>query len=333
VLVLEKGQYPSGASVKNAGFACFGSPSELLADIEKEGRDAALARVQMRWQGLQELRQELGDEAIGLEPTGGHEIYAPDDPLYTRVAGKFDELNMLLEPIVGTKPFRHADEMIQTFGLSGVDHMIRTELEASIDSGKLMRSLLQKVISEGVIFRPGFSVEAIDETSEGVSIRSENGEKIMADRVVLAINGYTRKLFPELDVIPARGQVLLTSNIPGLQLKGTFHFKEGFYYFRDLDGAVLLGGGRELDIAGETTMDDGSSPLIQQALERMLKEVILPGREFTIEKRWSGVMAFGALSKTPLVERLSDRMVIAARLGGMGVAIGIKVAHKAAGLL
>ena len=33
VVVLEKGAFPSGASVRNAGFACFGSPSELLADI------------------------------------------------------------------------------------------------------------------------------------------------------------------------------------------------------------------------------------------------------------------------------------------------------------
>jgi gamma-glutamylputrescine oxidase len=35
VLILEKGFLPSGASTKNAGFACFGSPSELLDDLSK----------------------------------------------------------------------------------------------------------------------------------------------------------------------------------------------------------------------------------------------------------------------------------------------------------
>ena len=34
VLILERGVLPSGASTKNAGFACFGSPSELLNDIK-----------------------------------------------------------------------------------------------------------------------------------------------------------------------------------------------------------------------------------------------------------------------------------------------------------
>lgn len=33
VLVLERGALPEGASTRNAGFACFGSPSELLADL------------------------------------------------------------------------------------------------------------------------------------------------------------------------------------------------------------------------------------------------------------------------------------------------------------
>jgi glycine/D-amino acid oxidase-like deaminating enzyme len=35
VLILERGMLPSGASTKNAGFACFGSPSELLDDLAK----------------------------------------------------------------------------------------------------------------------------------------------------------------------------------------------------------------------------------------------------------------------------------------------------------
>ncbi len=75
VLVLERGPFPSGASVKNAGYACFGSPSELLADLDREGEMAMLARVHERYQGLLELRAVLGDATIGFEPTGGHELY------------------------------------------------------------------------------------------------------------------------------------------------------------------------------------------------------------------------------------------------------------------
>ncbi len=34
ILVLEKGILPQGASTKNAGFACFGSLSEILDDLK-----------------------------------------------------------------------------------------------------------------------------------------------------------------------------------------------------------------------------------------------------------------------------------------------------------
>ncbi|MBK9701346.1 MAG: FAD-dependent oxidoreductase [Flavobacteriales bacterium] len=68
VLVVERGPHPAGASVRNAGFACFGSPSELLADLAAEGEQAALARVAERWQGLLELRRELGMPSSGSRP-------------------------------------------------------------------------------------------------------------------------------------------------------------------------------------------------------------------------------------------------------------------------
>jgi len=34
IVVLERGLFPDGASNRNAGFACFGSPSELLEDLQ-----------------------------------------------------------------------------------------------------------------------------------------------------------------------------------------------------------------------------------------------------------------------------------------------------------
>ncbi|NND33127.1 MAG: FAD-binding oxidoreductase, partial [Saprospiraceae bacterium] len=36
VLVIDRGSIPTGASTRNAGFACFGSPSELLADQKSQ---------------------------------------------------------------------------------------------------------------------------------------------------------------------------------------------------------------------------------------------------------------------------------------------------------
>jgi gamma-glutamylputrescine oxidase len=68
-------------------------------------------------------------------------------------------------------------------------------------------------------------------------------------------------------------------------------------------------------------------------LEDFLHRTIVPGHTCTIEQRWSGVMGFRTTGKSPLVERSGARTVVAAGLSGMGVAIGIRVAGKAVGLL
>ncbi|MBL7981428.1 MAG: FAD-binding oxidoreductase [Flavobacteriales bacterium] len=332
VLVLERGPFPSGASVKNAGFACFGSPSELLADMDNEGADAMLARVEERWLGLLELRNELGDDAIGFEPTGGHEVYRAHDPLYTRVAERFDALNDLIRPLFGKTVFHWDDQALDRTGMAGLEHLARTDLEGPLDSGALMNTLLRKAIAEGVLFRPCAEVVGFEEGSNAVLIRLADSAEIHAARIVVATNAWTQELLPQLEVVPARGQVLLTNPVPGLRLRGTYHYDEGFYYFRDHAGGVLLGGGRNLDFTGETTAQEGTTPLIQDALVRLLDEVILPGTNYTIARRWSGIMGMGS-SKSPIVERTSERVVAAVRLGGMGVAIGIRVARRAAGLL
>ncbi len=333
VLVLERGPHPSGASVKNAGFACFGSPSEILADIDAEGADVAAARVEERWLGLRELRAELGDQVIGFEATGGHELFAEGDALYNRVAQRFEEINEILAPVFGRPVYEWRNSLKGDMGLR-TGHVAFTDLEGPLDSARLMRALLEKVRQAGVELRYGQNVSSVEEASQGVLLHlGQSQAAVRAAQAVIATNGYIGEVFPGIDVKPARGQVLLTSPIPGLRLKGTFHAEEGYYYFRDYQGRVLLGGGRHLDKAGETTTVDTVTPLIQDALEHMLREVILPGKVFTIEHRWSGVMGFRSQGKTALVERISPRVIVAAGLSGMGVAIGIRVARKAADLL
>jgi len=64
--------------------------------------------------------------------------------------------------------------------------------------------------------------------------------------------------------------------VDNLPFKGTFHFDEGYYYFRNLGDRVLLGGARNLAFTAETTTEMTITDTIQQELERFLREVILP---------------------------------------------------------
>ena len=52
VVILERGFLPTGASTKNAGFACFGSVSELISDIDKTSYETEMQTEEMRKKGL-----------------------------------------------------------------------------------------------------------------------------------------------------------------------------------------------------------------------------------------------------------------------------------------
>jgi glycine/D-amino acid oxidase-like deaminating enzyme len=107
---------------------------------------------------------------------------------------------------------------------------------------------------------------------------------------------------------------------------------KGYYYFRNIDNRILLGGGRNLAFEEETTTKLGQTELIQNRLEELLKEVILPNTDFKIAHRWSGIMGLGS-AKNPIVEQLSEHVYCGVRLGGMGVAIGSLIGQELADLV
>ena len=64
IVVFEKGMLPSGASTKNAGFACFGSMSEILQDLETHTPSEVVALISGRLNGLSTLRANLTDQEV-----------------------------------------------------------------------------------------------------------------------------------------------------------------------------------------------------------------------------------------------------------------------------
>ena len=102
-------------------------------------------------------------------------------------------------------------------------------------------------------------------------------------------------------------------------------------YFRNIDNRILFGGGRNLDFLAEQTTEFGETELIQNQLEKLLKEIILPNEKFEIERRWSGIMGVGN-RKSPIVRPLSSNVFCGVRLGGMGIAIGSLVGKELAEL-
>lgn len=328
VLVMERGVLPQGASTKNAGFACFGSLSEILSDLKTHSEKEVFNLVQQRLKGIQLLRGLLGDESIGFEQSGGHEIFLNKDAtLFEECLEKLEGINKWLTPLFGNAPFLQTDNK---FGFQRIHpKYITHQFEGQIDTGRMMKALLNKAAKKGVSVLNSVEVLKYEDTLAHVSVKTDKFE-FQTRKLFLATNGFAKQFVSE-EIAPARAQVLVTKPIEKLHIKGTFHLDEGFYYFRNVDGRLLLGGGRNIDKEVETTTELNVTNKIQNKLEELLSEVIIPNKPFEVERRWSGIMGVGA-HKKPIIKPISDHIYIGARLGGMGIAIGSLVGKRLAEL-
>lgn len=322
IVILERGYLPSGASSKNAGFACFGSPSEIIDDLKTNAPEQVASLVELRAKGLEILKQTCGSDRIEFEQFGSHEVFTDsEEELYEVCATKLNELNQLLHPIFKTNIFEGADHNIEQFGFKGVKHLIKNKLEGQINTGKMIRQFISIARQHDIEIINGAEVTQLESSPHGASITINDTYTFQTSKAFVANNGFAAQLMPALNVEPARAQVLVTSPIQDLKLQGTFHMLEGYYYFRNVGNSVLFGGGRNLDFQGETTTSLATSDLIQQDLENKLREIILPGQDFEITHRWAGIMGVGQ-TKKPIVEEISPNIICGVRMGGMGVAIG-----------
>lgn len=333
VLILERGLLPSGASTKNAGFACMGSVTELLADLASMPEETVWELFLQRKNGLERLRKILGDEHMNYQSSGSYELIL-DHTDYTQ---QIAYINQKLYPHIKQEAFTLLlPHQWRSFGLAGVQAVIQNNCEGEIDTGKTMRYFRDMLSAQGVTFITGCKVEQLLETDTSVEVACFNPVDqqpitFIGKHVSICTNAFAKTLLPEADVTPGRGQVLVTKPISDLSVRGIFHFEQGYYYCRNFQNRILLGGGRNMDVKGETTTEFGLHEAIQQNLIHKLKTIILPDKHFEIDMQWSGIMAFGP-EKKPIIQSYSQRIAVGVRMGGMGVAIGSEVGFTVAQL-
>lgn len=324
ITIIDKSPLPSGASTKNAGFACFGSPSELLANCQIMGEEEALYWATKRLHGIQLIAQHF-EKIADYDPCGGYEVFDEGELLENSIAF-LPKLNDFFQEKTGQKTtYRLESESLQQFGFQRFGFTIKNQAEGSLNPAKLHLALTQNLQAQGVLFLMGLEVQAIEHTASQIKVITPIGE-LSARHLCVTLNAFLPPLFPEIECKPGRGQVLITEPIPNLPFTGTFHFEEGYYYFRNVGNRVLLGGGRNLDFEGESTTEFGLTDAIQMKLEEWLKTAILPNQEVKIADRWAGIMAFDS-TKQPTARLENDKLSICGRMNGMGVALAPALAE------
>jgi len=264
----------------------------------------------------------------------GFEIFTKDqNEAFDECQKNMSEWNKWMNKITGLDDtFEIVTQPEQSFEFKGIKHIIKNNAEGAIHTGSMMSSLINIARKEGIVIMNGIEVEKITSDGSGHYIHSITHDKITSAKVVITVNGFASRFLPEEDILPARNQVLVTNEIAGLNVKGTFHYNKGYVYARNVGNRILIGGFRNLDKHRETTEKFGTTSIIKNSLINFLKEYILPNKDFNIEYEWSGIMGIGC-NKEPIIKRISNNLYAGVRLGGMGVAIGTLVGQELAELV
>lgn len=324
IVVIDRFAWSMGASTRNAGFACFANMSEILDDLETDSPENVYATIGKRYRGLQKLRKRFSDVLIGYEEIGSTEIFTTQNKEYlSNGIDSLQGINTILYNELGL-------DRVFTFKsnnpLPNVRGSIYNRFEGQLHTGKLYTAVYEYATQLGVKLYGG--LEVIDWTSGSNIVVSTSQElEIQTKNLILCTNAFTSKITSE-EVIPCRGQVIVSEPLDQLPCEGPHFYDSGYYYWRNVENRILLGGARNVDFEGELSIDLITNEKVNSELRRFMNENIC-GREVDIEYQWSGIMGMGSnTEKTPIIKELESNVIAAVRLGGMGVALSAEIAEE-----
>lgn len=321
ILVLERGSLPSGASTKNAGFACFGSVTELIEDGEAMTEQELKDLIALRWSGLQLLKETIGEQGLRYQHRGGVELLDNDSDLAELALSRLDYYNALVEDAIGQPNCFQAVD--QTVAKHKNPKAIYNPYEGEINPMHMMANMRRVAESSGIKVLYGVEVSEINPQSV-----LANGKRLKATHIAVCTNGLSKQLLPNIELKAVRNQVYVTPVLDQIPFQGCYHYDQGYVYFRELEGRVLIGGARNHFYEQETTSTFGETDNVRAHLLQFVQSQLgLSVDRF--DYRWSGILGVGDI-KAPIIESIDAYTHVGVRLGGMGVAIGSGVGRELA---
>jgi glycine/D-amino acid oxidase-like deaminating enzyme len=310
VRLFEAREIAGGASGRNGGFALRGGAPAYDVARRELGADRARSLWVLTERYLDRLEQLAGDAfrrtgSLGLAADAGErgELEAEYEAL--REDGFAVEWrDELREPLAGR-----------------FDGAIFHPPDGSLQPARWVRRLAARAVEAGAELREHDRVESLD--------------TLGADEVVIATDGYTHGLVPELDaaIKPTRGQVVVTEPLEPRVFPCPHYARHGYDYWQQTpEGRLVAGGFRDKAPDHEYTAEETTTPLIQGHLERFATELL--GEAPRIEHRWAGIFGTTA-DRLPLVGRLPGRehLWVAAGYSGHGNVMGLACGELVAGAI
>jgi gamma-glutamylputrescine oxidase len=299
VRMFEARRVASGASGRNGGFALRGLAISYPEARERFGRTAARMLWRFTEQSIDRMERLAGD---ALRRVGS--LRLADDEELAALRAEYAALreDEIEATWVGELP-------------APLDAIFRAAIlhphDGSLQPARWVRRLAAHAVEAGA--------EIVEET------RVASLDELDADQVVIATDGYTSGLLPELDRViqPIRGQVIVTEPLRKTAFLRPHYARHGFDYWQQTqDRRLVLGGRRDKSLESEFTNEEALTEPIQSELEALAAELI--GGEPRIEHRWAGI--FGSTEdQLPLVGRMPGRegVWVSAGYSGHGNVMGL----------
>ena len=310
VRVYEAREVAGGASGRNGGFALRGGAPAYDAARRNLGPERAKELWRLTERYLDRLEGLAGD---AFRRTGSLRL-AADREERSELEAEYEALREdgfevewreeLAEPLRGR-----------------FDGAIFHPSEGALQPARWVRRLAARAAEAGADLREHQRVESLDE--------------LEADHVVLATDGYTQGLLPELDAIvtPTRGQVLVTKPLERRLFPCPHYARHGYDYWQQTpEGRLVAGGFRDKTPDHEHTAEEEVTPLIQGHLEQFVTELLGEAPEIT--HRWAGI--FGATEDhLPLVGAVPgrDNVWVSCGYSGHGNVLGLACGELVAGAI
>jgi glycine/D-amino acid oxidase-like deaminating enzyme len=299
VRVHEAREVAGGASGRNGGFALRGLAIAYDVARERLGRERATELWLLTERTIDRLELLAGD---AFRRKGSLKLAAAVDEA-TCLRREYDALR---EDGFDAEWLDDLEPQLRGRYSAGLVH----PRDGAIQPARWVRRLASRAAAAGADIREGDSVESLD--------------KLDADTVVVATDGYTHGLVAELDaaVRPTRGQVVATAPLPERPFPRPHYTYDGYVYWHQLeDGRLVLGGFRDRALGEEWTREETTTPAIQSALDGFARELV---GEVEVVKRWAGI--FGSTDDhLPLVGRLpgDERVWASCGYSGHGNVMGL----------
>jgi gamma-glutamylputrescine oxidase len=280
-VLVERDRLGAGASGRNAGFLVAGTAGCHAAAVRRYGRDRAGALRAFTGETHDLLAEALGGRAAHRRAGSDHRAASPEEE-----DDLAESCELLLE---------------DGFEVDWDGARLRSPRDGELDPVEAVHALAAGIPAGAI--REGVRVDELQAGPDGVVV-SAGRRECVAGTVVLATNGYTRLLAPEVSIEPVRAQMAGTAPVTAGLVEVPTHAGRGHRYWRQLpDGRVLAGGYRDRAEEEEVGYLAVPTVRVQTHLDAHLTGL---GARAPVTHRWAGIMGFTA-DELPIVGPVPGR--------------------------